>query len=770
MPSRLLAKRPSAGVEVTLPSHALAVSQAARALFGQPGAPTPLGERWLRFFGVGAEHAARFHAHVLLASVLHDIGKANAGFQAAVTGRGEQVFRHEHLSGLLLWEPTLRGWLVSGDGIVPEVVVSAVVSHHHKVNHEEMAKPCIPLVGAQLFCDHQDFMETLKLSRPILLDPPPPGLLPESYEPGVNLEGPLETFRADFYRFKRRVRGDEPLRRFLLSVKAALLAADAAGSGLFREGIPPEAWVSSCFGGEDLRGEVVEEKVLLPRIAELEERRGSPFSWHDFQLEAGNLGPRALLLAGCGSGKTLAAWRWIRAQADGRPIRRAIFLYPTRATATEGFRDYVSWAGGEDAALIHGTAAYDLRGLFSNPGDERGGEDYSTMERLFAIGYWPKRFISATVDSFLGFMAHQYASACLLPLLADSAVVVDEVHSFSPSMFTALERFLGHFDVPVLCMTATLTSDRLAILRDRCNIRLFPSDPAKFGDLKAQQEAPRYRVVKGTPNSAQAMVRGALEGGGLVLWVSNTVGRCQRAALDHEEWCRERGIPLRCYHSRFRLMDRRQRHEEVIALFRERRRARGAALVATTQVCQMSLDLDADLVVTEVAPVPDLIQRMGRCCREPHPGERRGTVFGYPPPDPKPYSPEELAQGDAFLRDMASRPEVSQLDMARHLESMAVAAPQLPEGYAGFLDSAWFAMARDDRFRDGQEFTEDCVLDSDLEAYLAASRKKQPCEGFILPVPKRFASDQPALGQRLKEAKGERYHPELGFMTETAHG
>jgi len=766
---RLLAKQPHGTRVITLPEHTRSVVRAAEALFGTTTHLTTLGSRWLRFFRLTNLQQEPFLRNLKLAAIFHDLGKANSGFQNALLHQGEQAFRHEHLSALLLWEPPLRDWLSAGEGVNPHVVVSAVVSHHHKVNPTEMAAPLVPLASVRLLLDSPDFMETLQIAEPVLGPVPSLAGLPRSYRIGENLEEPLQRFREDFYRFKRTLGRDGASARMLPAVKSALLAADAAGSAFCREGIDPELWAAKCFGGSDLAATEVEEKILSPRLREIESRTGSPFRWHDFQVEAGALGPRALLLAGCGSGKTLAALRWMQSQADSRPVSRAILLYPTRATATEGFRDYVSWAGGEDAALVHGTSAYDLEGLFPNPDDVRGKEDFSTQERLFALGFWPRRFFSATVDSFLGFMAHQYASACLLPVLADAVVVVDEVHSFSRSMFTALERFLNYFDIPVLCMTATLTQDRLRILRDRCCLQVFPNDPSRFHDLQAQQEAPRYTVRIVPSDSAGKVVRDALERGARVLWVANTVSRCQQNTLLMRAWCGERKVLLLCYHSRFRLMDRKKHHDDIISLFRRERSERGEAfLVTTTQVCQMSLDLDADLVVTEIAPVPDLVQRMGRCCRVPHPGTRRGSVLAYTPPDAKPYSPEEMMQGEDFLKAMAAREEISQLDLARYLESMAIAEPQPPEGYAGFLDAGWYAMSKDDTFRDEQEFNEDCILDADLEAYLAARRERKPWEGFVLPVPRRFALDTPALGPRLKAAPVTHYDPELGFMTEAA--
>ena len=91
---------------------------------------------------------------------------------------------------------------------------------------------------------------------------------------------------------------------------------------------------------------------------------------------------------------------------------------------------------------------------------ERGRNSRMSIRGCSALQHWSKRIVSATVDQFLGFMAYSYGPVCLLPLLADSVIVVDEVHSFDRAMFSALLGFLKAFDVPVLCMTATLQQGR----------------------------------------------------------------------------------------------------------------------------------------------------------------------------------------------------------------------------------------------------------------------------------------------------------------------
>ena len=114
-----------------------------------------------------------------------------------------------------------------------------------------------------------------------------------------------------------------------------------------------------------------------------------------------------------------------------QPVKRVLFLYPTRATATEGFKDYVSWAPEVDAILMQGTADFDLDDMFPAE-DPRTGKIFNGVDpRLFA----PKTLVQAHLRrpwmSFWLFMCYGYGPMCLLPLLADCVIVVVQVHSFA---------------------------------------------------------------------------------------------------------------------------------------------------------------------------------------------------------------------------------------------------------------------------------------------------------------------------------------------------
>ncbi|OQW34295.1 MAG: hypothetical protein A4E19_02205 [Nitrospira sp. SG-bin1] len=773
MLEKILAKSPVGSREITLSEHVATVRDAVVYLFGSTEQPTRLGREWVRFFRLQPSQFQEFLLNLKLAAIFHDLGKANDGFQKAIRRVGTQAIRHEHLSALLLYSDPMRTWLSDRRslGVDVEIVIAAVLSHHLKANDADFGKRLEPgLESFHVSTLAPEFGDCLRMASEMLgAEIPDLSGLDKNWSFEADIDphkGRQGNFSRAMHSFKKVLVQNENRRRLLVSVKAGLLAADSAGSALVREDKSLRDWISSCFASAPLTSDWIDENVIAPRISEIERKTGHAFKWHDFQSAADDLRERALLLSGCGTGKTLAAWRWIRSQLDQRPASRVLFLYPTRGTATEGFRDYVSWAGGQDAALLHGTAAYDLSGIFENPSDPRHGGDYHVAERLFALGYWPKRVFSATVDSFLAFMRNQYTSLCLLPVLADSVVVIDEVHSFDKSMFGALEGFLKFFDIPVLCMTASLPADRLEILRGSCGLEVFPRTREAFEDLRKQAEAPRYRLETVTQEKAGQLALGAYRDSKKVLWVTNSVKRCQQRALDLRSVLGQ-GVNLFCYHSRFRLCDRRNQHEEVVQGFR--REIAKPIIAVTTQVCEMSLDLDADVLITEVAPVPSLIQRMGRCCREPIPSsDRVGKVFVYAPVDHKPYEKHEMTEGTAFVEALVRQQRlIAHGDLGDYLSNMDVCDPFIEGGYNGFLQGGPYAMSSEEAFREGEDFAADCVLDIDIDIdkfLLARRTNDSKTEGLVVPVPKRFTKENVRLGRYLREASAAQYDPRFGFL------
>jgi CRISPR-associated endonuclease/helicase Cas3 len=761
----LLAKSRCVGrPPLALDRHLLDTEQAAKALFRSDGR---WGKAWGRFFRLSDDGQRRLLLHLRLAGLFHDIGKANEDFVAMVHGIGSnQTLRHEHISALVLSLPVVRAWLSANDDLDPDIVTAAVLSHHLKAKEEGTWAWCQPRGCTEVRLRLQDPQVIRILDRvaEVAALPGPP-VLPDY--PWRDAPPWSDAFRCGMgaaRQFRRDLRTNDGRRALLLATKAGLIAADAVASGLVREGRSISAWITEIAHAAPVDATEIDQSVITPRTSSIERRRGGGvrFAFHPFQLGASAAGPRVLLLAACGSGKTLAAWKWAQEQARARPIGRIIFLYPTRGTATEGFRDYVSWAPEHEGALVHGTAAYELAGMQSNPSEGSDGKDFSLSEdeaRLFALGLWSRRYFSATVDQFLAFLEHRYDSLCLLPALADSAVIVDEVHSFDRAMFDNLIAFLRHFDVPVLCMTATIAPGRRDELVN-AGLRVYPNveETASLLDLERMEGLPRYRVEPlASEDDAFRRAVAAYREGARVLWVVNVVSRSQALADRLES---ELGVSVLCYHSRYRLEDRQRVHRATVDAFQSAARA----IAVTTQVCEMSLDLDADVLLTEHAPIPALVQRFGRANRHLAHGEDfRAPLHPYPAVNRRPYESNDVGPVTAFLAELGNR-DVSQRQLAEALARHAP-SPRRADGSARFIEGGYFATPGN--FRDTEDFVRSCILDGDLTRVRECLRTGTPTDGFVVGVPRRLSAEGPDwLPHYLGVAPTERYGTERGFRAD----
>jgi CRISPR-associated endonuclease/helicase Cas3 len=603
--------------------------------------------------------STRFRRTVLLAAFCHDLGKANDQFQAMVRRqrKEKQAIRHEALSLLIVQQTGLRTWLATGlDGEETlDFLLWAAAGHHRKF------PPPDPAAGTgirlSLFLGHADFQRTLNVGAKWLSLSPPPPLRDVTWQlTGFNAPQrrlrQLETQAASYW-----ATCSYEQRRFLAAVKACLIAADVAGSALPKEGEKITLWIKEALQRQPTPKQL--EKIVTDRLQGISPR--------PFQAALGNTTARVVLAqAGCGSGKTIGAYLWAARRAPGK---RLFFSYPTTGTATEGFRDYLIDPT-LDTQLIHGRAAVDL--------DLLGVDDESDREDpLAALETWSTLITSCTVDTVLGLTQNHRRGLYAWPALVNAAFIFDEIHAYDERLFGALLRFITNCQgVPCLLMTASLPRARREAI-EKVLFTLGESLEVITGpaDLEA---LPRYRRI--LSDDPLSVVTQALKQGEKVLWVVNTVDRALKLAdeASNRDLC-----PL-VYHSRFRYGDRVSQHSRVIAAFR----GDGPVLAIATQVAEMSLDLSADLLVTDLAPIAALIQRLGRL-------NRRSTSEKPLPPKPfliiepnteAPYKTREqpypFAAARVWLERLGTEP-LSQADLAQTWVSLD------EEQDAALLESAW---------------------------------------------------------------------------------
>ncbi|HEX8494402.1 MAG TPA: CRISPR-associated helicase Cas3' [Pyrinomonadaceae bacterium] len=718
--------------------------------------------------GLDEDDFEKFRLALRASGWMQDLGKASSHFQEMVTSEPQirQLVRHETISGLLIWlEPQLREWLSS----LPEMMFTASVwgamGHHRKFDEQTSPDNCLPLT---VKVAHEDFATILaEMSADLGLGQPPRFernlVIAQTRNEACDLPA-RESIRdlQDEFMDGEESFADEKARRMLALVKAFGIAADVAASAVAARDQWAKDYSLTYYVSESLKIGLKPDDLssLINKWAwdrshddrTLRDETSSPpdFIVRDFQNHVAESDSfLTLAQAGCGSGKSLAAYMWARRWCDrfeqeGRSNFRLFFCLPTTGTTTEHFKDY-ALESGIDASLTHSRSRVDLKAIAETAPQEEASEDNADAaeaaraalnaerDKIESLALWSTPLVVSTSDTVLGLMSNARRSIYSLPAIMSSAIVFDEIHAFDEQMFGHLLIFLRNFPrLPVLLMTASLPEERrraIASVRPDLNIICGPRE---FETLE------RYQINDtATEEEIWHEVSDCVTGGGKVLWVRNRV-----------EWanhiynvCRERfdKVPTDVYHSRFRYKDRSARHRRVIDNFK---RKGAAAILVATQVAEMSLDLSADLLITDIAPIPSLIQRMGRLNRRvtpDNPPEDRppkpALICALPQGEPNgalPYEKDELKKAGRWLSALMNRKKaLSQHDLTEAFAEFSEAREYdiaTAEERACFFSGLWRTRPG---FTRGEGYTVSVILEEDLKHCDERDSRGEPARDWL---------------------------------------
>ncbi|MET9424646.1 CRISPR-associated helicase Cas3' [Streptomyces sp. NPDC006540] len=263
-------------------------------------------------------------------------------------------------------------------------------------------------------------------------------------------------------------------------------------------------------------------------------------------------------------------------------------------------------------------------------------------------------FVAGTIDQllFAGLKSRHLALRHLA--VAGKVVVIDEAHAYDTYMNVYLDRvlsWLGAYRVPVVVLSATLPAGRRRELVEAYAGK--EADKATSAEFDAVAQAGDYPLLTAVTSGGKPIMRRPaasarttdveleriaddldlladwleteLAGGGCVLVVRNTVRRVLEAAGALRQRFGEANVTVA--HSCFIDVDRAAKDADLLRRFgppgKAEGRPGGAHIVVASQVAEQSLDVDFDLLVTDLAPVDLLLQRMGRLHRHLRGGQEQ---------------------------------------------------------------------------------------------------------------------------------------------------
>lgn len=306
-----------------------------------------------------------------------------------------------------------------------------------------------------------------------------------------------------------------------------------------------------------------------------------------------NRDKNVVIIAPTGSGKTEAALLWLNGE-------KGFYTLPLKVSSNAIYTRIKEKYKFENTALLHSDSmsAY----VKESDGDWEVGYRNFEQAKLFA---YP--LTVCTIDQLFKFVYKALGTEIFAATLKYSKVIIDEIQSYSPNIVAALlyglseiKRMGGKFAI----ITATFPPV-LKFFMKKC--KLIEDTDYVYQDFSCTADKTRHKIsiIDGYFDIEDIVANARHK---KVLIICNTVSKAQKLYEEIKDISDE----VKLLHSRF-IRKHRDILEKDIMDFSNDTEATGIWI--TTQIVEASLDIDFDVLYTEMCTADSLLQRMGRCNR-----------------------------------------------------------------------------------------------------------------------------------------------------------
>lgn len=316
-----------------------------------------------------------------------------------------------------------------------------------------------------------------------------------------------------------------------------------------------------------------------------------------------------IIVASTGIGKTEGALLWAGNSKTfyTLPIKVSINAIYERIKTQEYYDK-------EKITILHSDAVSELMKEDSDFGD--AWDKYGKSKKLS----YP--FTVCTIDQLFYFVFKSLGTEIFPATLKYSKIIIDEIQSYTPEITAFILyglKVINDLGGQFCIMTATFPpiikelmerenikfeTPKIFIKKDK-NENDIKRHFIKFIEFKDEEEKDfNYNeILKKAKNKK-------------VLIICNTVKRTQDVYIKLKEQ-NEENVEINLLHSRFIFRDRKLKEEKIqdFASTKEKRVCRHSGIWISTQIVEASLDIDFDILYTDMCSADSLLQRMGRCYR-----------------------------------------------------------------------------------------------------------------------------------------------------------
>jgi len=402
-----------------------------------------------------------------------------------------------------------------------------------------------------------------------------------------------------------------------------------SGGLIFADRVASEREFSDKFFVPYFKNQYIEQSLKNP----INSFKG----WKNFQIKVSQINSSAFLEIPTGEGKTEAALLWAENNLQNK-YTKIVYTLPTRVSSNKIYKRFKNGIKDNEIALVHTDAKFILEEEFPE----------NTESQKLALAYYLRKFFFlpvtvGTIDSFLIRFLHSGRWDVARFNLQNSLIVVDEIHAYNPRLLGFLLKTLEILESSgnkFILMSASMPK----VIKKKFEERLkFETYGSIHQEKILFEKSPG--IIQKYPCSlydAKEEIISEWEKGGNVLVICNTVKEAKNLYKQLQEKFGENILEnVVLYHSEFTHLDRILKEDEIYFrlgktswedLKSERVIIKGESkefkdlvhkklyknpyILISTQVVEVSLDIDFSILFTELAPLDALVQRFGRVNRK----------------------------------------------------------------------------------------------------------------------------------------------------------
>jgi len=341
----------------------------------------------------------------------------------------------------------------------------------------------------------------------------------------------------------------------------------------------------------------------------------------------------SMLRAYTGWGKTDVSLLFFK----DKDISKVFYLLPT-ITAINNFFEKLRKASNEEVAKYFYFLDTELK------------EDHEKLSNLYFVENFTAPYNITTIDQFLLAFLQVGKYYTKRVMFRNSGLIIDEVHLLNPLMLDLLtffvKKYATAYNFKILFMSATLPSALVKYLCENFKIN-------RFLDYSKGYEEKRRVLWEYIDDQIENYVESIIkerQKGKKVLVIVNTVEDANKLGKKLEnDYKLSYGEEFIVFHARSMYKDRIKKEKWL------KNNQEKPHIAITTQVCEVSLDLSYDIMFTELASLPALVQRFGRVNRY---GDKTKNINAYifkphvKNPQSYPYSETELKISEKIVREL----------------------------------------------------------------------------------------------------------------------